>query len=385
MNTIQANETQKDKLLQECRRQCEKVLIEYQQEIDTKFKISYEVSINLIPKIPSAEKVHDLSQESLKVAKVFNENDLINTQLQQISSKQHLICGLKLKNDFEKVLRNKQKIQRISHNSQNDQTNAQSESLEHSSMLEQIQYLAMIDGTKIRLDKNNASTQLTSESSQIFPIHHPNFQFKSEQNIDLNSQASIEKIESCSNQEHLLEKRNNDIKKESFFMPNKSTSTNEIENKLINQIQKNSLKRKLKINKSRKTLKKRLRSNIMKSDEQLIILQSELSKNQQWTSETLNNISQRLGLKRVQVYKWYWDRKEELLKLQMEKLQHFGKLFQITRVNRNKSNSDIDQEILQSIKQEVRIFNVKKVDRCININALSSLQRFTDFAQEKIY
>ncbi|CDW71349.1 UNKNOWN [Stylonychia lemnae] len=93
-----------------------------------------------------------------------------------------------------------------------------------------------------------------------------------------------------------------------------------------------------------KNINSNIRQNFMKSDEQLAILQNEYAKNQQWNSEILTRACKKTGLLRVQVYKWYWDRKEELMRIQKERQElcekHFEKLFKVTKVKKHKTHFD---------------------------------------------
>lgn len=66
------------------------------------------------------------------------------------------------------------------------------------------------------------------------------------------------------------------------------------------------VKRKRAVNKAVKSLR------IRKSKSQLDALQKEYDIKSEWQNEDFIDISRRLGLKRKQVYKWYWDQKKKL-------------------------------------------------------------------------
>lgn len=48
-----------------------------------------------------------------------------------------------------------------------------------------------------------------------------------------------------------------------------------------------------------------------KNKEQLKILENEFLKNPDWSREFIRRISNRLGLRECQVYKWHWDQRKK--------------------------------------------------------------------------
>eukprot|EP00347_Sterkiella_histriomuscorum_P017221 403350218 len=85
------------------------------------------------------------------------------------------------------------------------------------------------------------------------------------------------------------------------------------------------------------------RKNKMKNKTQLKILYSEYQKQSKWSTEKIRALGRLLNLKNVQIYKWYWDRKEEEQMTKKQRMKDLGieeKIFKITKFIK-KSNDQI--------------------------------------------
>eukprot|EP00347_Sterkiella_histriomuscorum_P018069 403346908 len=86
----------------------------------------------------------------------------------------------------------------------------------------------------------------------------------------------------------------------------------------------------------------------MKSIDQVKILENEFKKNPNWSKSVMRKLSQEIGLKESQIYKWNWDRRqvrEKYIEGRLKSMDLPSTIFKITKVLRNSSEDQPDIEI----------------------------------------
>ncbi|CDW86546.1 UNKNOWN [Stylonychia lemnae] len=341
MNISQENLINNEKLIEKCKLQCDKIIKGYEDQNDD-LKPEYEVCIKLIPWGSSVEKMKA-------------------PQLALVDQNQNIGTSFKMSQN---------QLQELN---------------------QQIYLPKQITSTSDQQDSNNNNRHLMDpyniliEDNKLTNIDHFQLDLKSESLLSKQNCLKTDNAQEFKKTfkiEQTEKKLKYDLEREQKHEQNYKTNLNDQQlNCLVQEKYQSKIKQLGKGNIKNKKWNSSQRQNFMKSDYQIAILQSEYAKNQQWTSDFLTQVSIRVGLKRVQVYKWYWDRKEELLKIQKDRLQQLcqpsKKLFKLTRVSKMSDHANQcqqlniqSQQLFQSQSQEISIFKVYKMEKCTKNIAL---------------
>ncbi|CDW90769.1 UNKNOWN [Stylonychia lemnae] len=311
----------------------------------------------------------------------LNNNEISQKQESSklISSKQqrHLVCGMRYKENFQTNSEGQQNHKTIiepSHDkTQNNSNKSKEISLSLKSSQENSSHVQFqMVGTKIRLDNLNQKQYETEEENQrldksikmIYFANQPQ-QKKGLCSIDVGHLNS----EDDQSNKMLLDPIDNDIKKEdnsSHSDVDELINVNEIisKEKLSEKSQEEKLNQIWQ--KQKKLLKTGGKANkTLKSKFQVQILNKEYQKNQVWSQIFIDEISNKIGLRRQQVYKWYWHRRDEYLRqlnYRRERLEIiYKRIFKVVKVEKNQQNKRISIETPVHEKAEkLDIWQVQK-------------------------